>query len=509
MYDLYVIANRDTQQLRERFTPLSKYVRVQFVFDRSAAWPEHFPAALRRAQITPRTDYIFVIRGEQRLHGDPRSWLTYDIEKRSVVVWPVLIDGVRIPRSGLCLMPSDITDAFSEEWVEEADPVTKADPFPIVYAPTVPASLEAIRDLAEQMDAPYFHLVPTNLPIRLPNHPTIYPQIRSGTLPIYTQIMSVPENMHGHGYPKEFRSGTYLLPSAIADSVMPISRLLYGKNSWERGADNQLSCMILSYPRSQYDIFMLTNGETHAEEHWKMLQEKYPRAKRIDGIRGVREAHVAAAEMAASDYFWVVDADNRILPEADLDSIILPYFDFPYLFVYQARNNVNGLTYGNGGIKLFPTQTVRGMKEVSLVGGDFTATVAKRANIYSIELCWSKTIIDGTALEAYRAGFREGAKLCAIVRTETDPAIVDVARSRFRSWALAPTTGTGAWATRGVYDGHRMTLLIDRSEMNHLINNYVKIEAQFKWLRSRRDETWWVEHVTKWQKALEDETVFG
>jgi len=62
-----------------------------------------------------------------------------------------------------------------------------------------------------------------------------------------------------------------------------------------------------------YDIVFISYNETNAEENWLKLKERFPRAKRVDGVKGIHQAHIAAAKKCFTKMFWVVDADAIIL----------------------------------------------------------------------------------------------------------------------------------------------------------------------------------------------------
>ncbi len=74
-------------------------------------------------------------------------------------------------------------------------------------------------------------------------------------------------------------------------------------------------------------------------------------AIRIDGIKGICNAYREAAIATASEYLYIVDADSLVIFDFlfDFDPTIYNFSTF----VFQARNPVNGLEYGYGGIKLY------------------------------------------------------------------------------------------------------------------------------------------------------------
>ncbi len=156
-----------------------------------------------------------------------------------------------------------------------------------------------------------------------------------------------------------------------------------------------------------YDIVFLSYHETNAEMHWSLLKSQFPRAARVSNVTGLVAAHQEAARQVRTKYFWVVDADNIILkPEV---------FDFKWdrrderddrVAVWRARNNANHLEYGYGGVKLLPRKAVlRVLPDVT----DFTTSISDHFHAM-VELA-SETIITATPFEAWKAGFRECAKL--------------------------------------------------------------------------------------------------
>ena len=44
-------------------------------------------------------------------------------------------------------------------------------------------------------------------------------------------------------------------------------------------------------------------------KNWKILEDKFPYAKRTHGIKGIHQAHIEAAKNAFTPMVWIVDAD--------------------------------------------------------------------------------------------------------------------------------------------------------------------------------------------------------
>jgi hypothetical protein len=70
----------------------------------------------------------------------------------------------------------------------------------------------------------------------------------------------------------------------------------------------------------EFDIVFLSYDEPNADLHYADLCNKVPWAKRVHGVKGSDHAHKAAAELAETEWFITVDADNIVDPKFfDLD----------------------------------------------------------------------------------------------------------------------------------------------------------------------------------------------
>jgi hypothetical protein len=100
-----------------------------------------------------------------------------------------------------------------------------------------------------------------------------------------------------------------------------------------------------------YDIVFISYQEPNADENWIRLKTRFPFAKRVHGVKGIHQAHIAAASYCFTDMIWIVDGDAIVLDEFNFE--YKPH-DLEYVFVWRSQNAVNDLEYGNGGIKLLP-----------------------------------------------------------------------------------------------------------------------------------------------------------
>jgi hypothetical protein len=171
----------------------------------------------------------------------------------------------------------------------------------------------------------------------------------------------------------------------------------------------------------EFDVVFLSYDEPNADLHYADLCNKVPWAKRVHGVKGSDAAHKAAAELSETDWFITVDADNIVKQEffnLDLD------MSDPKIQVYGwcGQNKINGLRYGNGGLKIWKKDFVLNMKT-------HEASDTARGQV---DFCWedgyknfpltfSESIITGSPFQAWRAGFREGVKMTLLDGVKVSP----------------------------------------------------------------------------------------
>jgi hypothetical protein len=162
------------------------------------------------------------------------------------------------------------------------------------------------------------------------------------------------------------------------------------------------------------DCIFLTYDEPKKEEFWIKIQNMVPWAKRVDGVKGSDAAHKAAAAASDTDRFVLIDGDNIPDPEFFNLQLSLDERNHDHVFRWRARNVVNGLRYGNGGLSCWTKDFVNTMRTHENTDGREETTVEfcfdpKYTAMYN---CYSTTYPNGSPKQAWRAGFREGVKMC-------------------------------------------------------------------------------------------------
>ena len=105
---------------------------------------------------------------------------------------------------------------------------------------------------------------------------------------------------------------------------------------------------------SDLDFVYISYQEPNKEHNWADLKSKVPWAKRVDGVKGFDSAHKAAANLATTDFFISVDGDNILDENFLLESLNFDLTNPKAVHRWRARNNINGLVYGNGGLVGWP-----------------------------------------------------------------------------------------------------------------------------------------------------------
>ena len=163
---------------------------------------------------------------------------------------------------------------------------------------------------------------------------------------------------------------------------------------------------------SDLDFIYISYKEPNKEQNWADLKSKVPWAKRIDGVVGFDNAHKAASDLAETDFFISVDGDNIIDEKFLLETLDWSKTNKKAVHRWRARNNINGLVYGNGGLVGWHKETCKNMRthenadteenEIDFCWG------IPHENLHN---CYSTTVINASEQQAFIAGYREGVKM--------------------------------------------------------------------------------------------------
>ena len=254
------------------------------------------------------------------------------------------------------------------------------------------------------------------------------------------------------------------------------------------------------------DIVYLSYDEPNAEKNYADLLTKVPWAKRVHGVDGSDSAHKACARLSETERVIVVDGDNTIRPE-----FLKQEIDFKdevdlskSVISWGARNTINGLIYGNGGIKCWPTQLVLDMKTHENAESENAKTQVDFCwdiNYIQIDNCMSDVHNNATPQQAWRAGFREGVKMSLLEGSKADPNNFSkqVHWKNFHRLLVWMHVGldvkNGDWAIYGARQGCYMTNCTDWDYLN---------VRDFKWLNN-----YWTEHDSQTTEKMLPYEIMG
>ena len=183
------------------------------------------------------------------------------------------------------------------------------------------------------------------------------------------------------------------------------------------------------------DCIYLTYDEPNAEENWVKIKNMVPWARRVAGVKGSDAAHKAAADASGTDRFILIDGDN--LPDDKFFNLTLEV-DEVCVYRWRARNHINGLMYGNGGLSCWTREFVRNMRTHENTDGTAENDVefCFYPNYITMHDCYSTTYPNGSPFQAWRAGFREGVKMC--LNKGAKPGLTEFKNRKVLHLAIAP-----------------------------------------------------------------------
>lgn len=235
-----------------------------------------------------------------------------------------------------------------------------------------------------------------------------------------------------------------------------------------KGTNKSVYSKAIGSSIAEFDIIFLSNNESFADDHYAQLKERFPRAKRVNGVKGIGKAHQVCAEVANTDMFWVVDADSVVVSDFKFD-FIPPRSAWHKVYVFRSKNPVNNLIYGHGGVKLFPRNRVLSADtdviDFTTSLGDFSAvSVLSNINAY-----------DKSGWHVWRTAVREAAKLQNQVKLNPEDL---VSARRLEQWLTVGEGEYGNISLKGARFGADLSLnTISISPINN-----------DEWLRGYYDE---------------------
>jgi hypothetical protein len=194
-----------------------------------------------------------------------------------------------------------------------------------------------------------------------------------------------------------------------------------------------------------YDIVFISYQEPSADANYAALKTRFPMTKRVHGVKGIHQAHIAAAKKCFTKMFWIVDGDAVIMDDFNFDYKV-PSHQQDHVHVWRSKNPVNDLVYGYGGIKLFPRRMTINMDTSK---PDMTTSITDKfkpmpqlANI---------TAFNTDPFETWKSAFRECTKLASKI---IDRQKNEETENRLHIWqTVGKDRPYGEFALRGAQAG--------------------------------------------------------
>ena len=211
---------------------------------------------------------------------------------------------------------------------------------------------------------------------------------------------------------------------------------------------------------SELDCIYLSYDEPQADEFFIKIRSQIPWIKRVHGVKGSDAAHKAAAAASDTERFILIDGDNMPNWNFFHEQLRIDHTNDECVFRWRAKNVINGLTYGNGGISSWTKTFVNNMRSHEATNGtDATQVEFCFDNKYwAMHDVYSTTYPNQSRYHAWRAGFREGVKMCLDQGRRLTPAEFESAwqgnRRNLEIWCtVGNDVDNGDWAIMGARYG--------------------------------------------------------
>jgi hypothetical protein len=229
---------------------------------------------------------------------------------------------------------------------------------------------------------------------------------------------------------------------------------------------------IVASEHQLYDVVFISYKEPNADENYSKLLKICPRAKRVHGVTGIHQAHIQAAKLCNTDMFWVIDGDAIIENNFNFE-LVMSSYDIDCVHVWRSKNPINGLEYGNGGVKLLPRQLT---VDMNINTADMTTSISKKFKAMSTVSNINSFNTD--AFATWRSAFRE---CCKLASKTIDRQNDQETSERLDAWLkFYPDKLYSQEAMDGAYAGKEYgTLHKENLEALFKINDFEWLEEQF------------------------------
>jgi hypothetical protein len=233
----------------------------------------------------------------------------------------------------------------------------------------------------------------------------------------------------------------------------------------------EIDIIASNYIIVDYDIIFISYQEPNADMLYEDLKLRFPRAKRVHGVKGIHQAHIEAAKIANTEMFWVVDADASIVPEFNFEFNDADKFT---VYIWSSKNPINLLKYGYGGVKLLPRKLTLA---VDVTTPDMTTSISTKLKV--MQQVSNITVFNIDEFSTWRSAFRECVKLSSKVIDRTYDEETD---HRLHVWCtVGAESQFGEYAISGANAGKKYGQLhLGNNQELSNINDFDWLKQQFE-----------------------------
>lgn len=245
-----------------------------------------------------------------------------------------------------------------------------------------------------------------------------------------------------------------------------------------RDCKNHIKTQVYDYPNIDktkkiltgqlQDIVFISYDEIEADTNYAKLIERFPRAKRVHGVKGMENALAAAAEASTTPWYFAVFGKTELYPTFDF-SFVPDYFQQPKHYIFYSENRVNKLVYGEMAIIMYNCRLILDNRETEF-GLDYTTSFPHEV----IPELSTYGNFDTSPYQTWRTAFREVSKLYDIQHRTPS---VDT-EYRIRIWETIAEGPYAEWALKGAADG-RDFFLEFKDDFDYRKNSF-----DWQWLRT-------------------------
>lgn len=204
--------------------------------------------------------------------------------------------------------------------------------------------------------------------------------------------------------------------------------------------------IVSSYHEADFDVFMISYHEAEADENFKKLQQRFPDAMHVKNVKGIAEAHKECARRSETEMVYIVDADADVYDGFHFDYVPPMNKRKNTTYVWSAKNPVNDLVYGYGGVKLFPREQ---LLEMGHILPDFTSGVSFYQPVSDVS---NITRFNKDPYRTWRAAFRECVKLASGIQQSETPRQETI--DRLEAWTTVDNGARfGRYCVKGALEG--------------------------------------------------------